>query len=361
MNKFRDERKTAMVSGITGQDGGYLAKLLLEKGYRVIGLYRRGSANVFDRLKQHGIFEKIEFVDFELLEISNICRILREYRPDEFYNLAAQSFVVTSWDESIYTAQADAMGVLYILEAIRNFSPQTRFYQASSSEMFGKVQEIPQTENTRFYPRSPYGIAKLMAHYSCVNYSESFNLFACSGILFNHESPMRGREFVTRKITAQFARIVAGKTDAPLELGNMNAKRDWGFAGDYVEMMWKMLQHDKPDTYVIATGETHTIREYVEEAGKICKFDIEWQGSGVSEVGIDKKTGRTLVKVNPKFYRPADVELLIGNPEKARRVLGWEVKVRFQELCAMMMESDIRRESGPIIPHEGFNSSPIRA
>ncbi|MDR2999885.1 MAG: GDP-mannose 4,6-dehydratase [Fibromonadaceae bacterium] len=338
-----NEKKIAMISGITGQDGGYLAKFLLEKNYRVLGLYRRGATDTFSKLKEHGIFEQIELLDFELLEFSNICRLLKKYQPDEFYNLAAQSFVAASWEEPIYTAQADGMGALYILEAIREFSPKTRFYQASTSEMFGKVQEIPQSENTPFYPRSPYGVSKLMAHWMCVNYSESFNVFACSGILFNHESPMRGKEFVTRKITSHFAEMYTGKTSEPLELGNLNAKRDWGYAGDYVEMMWRMLQHDKPDTYVVATGETRSIREFVEEASKHCGFDLQWQGSEESEVGIDKKTGKTLVRVNPKFYRPAEVEVLIGNPEKAKKVLGWHAKVDFKALCRMMMLADIER------------------
>jgi len=338
-----ETKKTAMISGVTGQDGGYLAKMLLEKGYRVLGLFRRGATDTFSKLKEHGILNKIEMLDFDLLEFSNICRLLRKFQPDEFYNLAAQSFVSASWEEPIYTAQSDGMGVLYILEAIREFSPKTKFYQASTSEMFGKVQEIPQTETTPFYPRSPYGVAKLMAHWMCVNYRESFNVFACSGILFNHESPMRGKEFVTRKITAHFANIVCGKTDAPLELGNLDSKRDWGFAGDYVQMMWLMLQQDKPDTYVIATNETHSIREFVEEAGRICGFDIYWQGKEENETGIDKKTNKTVVKVNPVFYRPAEVELLLGNPEKAHKQLGWKPKVDFKELCKMMMLADIEK------------------
>ena len=335
--------KTVMISGITGQDGGYLAKLLLDKGYRVLGLYRRGATDTFSKLKEHGIFERVDLLDFDLLEFSNICRLLRKYQPDEFYNLAAQSFVAASWEEPLYTAQADGMGVLYILEAVREFSPGTRFYQASTSEMFGKVQEIPQTEKTPFYPRSPYGVSKLMAHWMCVNYSESFNVFACSGILFNHESPMRGKEFVTRKITSHFAELLAGKTDEPLELGNLNAKRDWGFAGDYVEMMWKMLQHDRPDVYVISSGETHSIREFADEAGWICGFDIQWEGSNENETGIDRKTGKTLVRVNPKFYRPAEVELLLGNSEKAKKVLNWKTKIDFKSLCRMMTEADIAR------------------
>lgn len=342
-------QKTAMITGITGQDGGYLAKFLLEKGYRVIGLYRRGATDTFCKLKEHGIFDKIELMDFDLLEFSNICRLIHNYQPDEFYNLAAQSFVATSWNEPIYTVQADGVGVLYILEAIRQFSPKTKLYQASTSEMFGQVQEIPQTEKTPFYPRSPYGVAKLMAHWMCVNYRESFGVFACSGILFNHESPMRGREFVTRKITHHFARLATGQTAEPLELGNLNSKRDWGFAGDYVEMMWLMLQQDKPDTYVIATGETHPIRDFVEEAGKVCGFDIEWQGSGMDEIGVDKKTDKTIVRVNPKFYRPAEVDILIGNPKKAMEQLGWKPKTSYRDLCHMMMTADLERAEKGIL------------
>ncbi|MBE6444391.1 MAG: GDP-mannose 4,6-dehydratase [Alphaproteobacteria bacterium] len=338
-----NKNKIAMISGITGQDGGYLAKFLLEKGYKVIGLYRRGATDTFSKLREHGILDQIEMCDFDLLEFSNIVRLLKKYQPDEFYNLAAQSFVQASFEEPIYTACADGLGVLYILEAIREFSPNTRLYQASTSEMFGLVQEIPQKETTPFYPRSPYGVAKLMAHWMCVNYRESFGIFATSGILFNHESPMRGKEFVTRKITSHFAEMVTGLTDKPLELGNLNAKRDWGFAGDYVKMMWLMLQQDKPDTYVIATGETHPIRDFVEEAGKICGYDIKWEGKEENEVGIDKKTGKIVVKVNPKFYRPAEVELLIGNPEKAEKQLGWKREVNYKSLCRMMMEADLKR------------------
>jgi len=341
-------KKTAMISGITGQDGGYLAMLLLQKDYRVLGLYRRGATDTFSKLREHGIFEQIELLDFDLLEFSNICRLLKRYQPNEFYNLAAQSFVATSWEEPIYTAQADGMGVLFILEAICEFSPQTRFYQASTSEMFGKVQEFPQTEKTPFYPRSPYGVSKLMAHWMCINYSESFDIFACSGILFNHESPMRGREFVTRKITCHFAELLAGITTEPLELGNLNAKRDWGYSGDYVEMMWKMLQHDRPDTYVIATGETHTIREFVEEAGAHCGYELNWEGSDETEIGIDRKTGKIIVRINPKYYRPAEVELLIGDSEKAKKELNWNAKVNFKSLCRMMMLADIERVKNKI-------------
>lgn len=336
-------KKLAMITGITGQDGGYLAKLLLEKGYRVIGLYRRASSDTFYKLKEHGIFDKIELKDFELLEFSNICRLLKEYQPDEFYNLAAQSFVGSSWEEPIYTAQVDAIGVANILENIRCVSPQTKFYQASTSEMFGLVQEIPQRETTPFYPRSPYGCAKVYAHWLTTNYRESFGIFACSGILFNHESPMRGKEFVTRKITDHLAQMSLGLIDKALELGNLNAKRDWGFAGDYVEGMWLMLQQDKADNYVLATGETYPIRDFVTLAAKYAGFEIEWQGKEVDEIGIDKKTSKTIVKINPQFFRPAEVELLIGDSTKAQKVLGWKRKVSYEGLCEMMIKKDIER------------------
>lgn len=336
-------QKTAMITGITGQDGGYLAKFLLSKGYRVVGLFRRGATDTFSKLKEHGIFDKIELTEFELLEFSNIVRLMQKYQPDEFYNLAAQSFVGASWEEPIYTAQADGMGVVNILEAIRQFSPKTKFYQASTSEMFGKVQAVPQCETTPFYPRSPYGVAKLMAHWMTVNYRESFGIFGCCGILFNHESPMRGKEFVTRKITDHLSRMSLGLTDKPLELGNLEAKRDWGFAGDYVEGMWLMLQQEKPDTYVLATGETHKIREFVDEAARLTGYDLKWQGSGVDEQGIDQKSGKVIVKVNPKFFRPAEVELLIGDPSKAEKILGWKRKITYKDLCKMMVEADLKR------------------
>lgn len=336
-------QKTAMITGITGQDGGYLAKFLLGKGYRVIGLFRRGATDTFSKLKEQGIFDQIELTEFELLEFSNIVRLMQKYQPDEFYNLAAQSFVGASWEEPIYTAQADGMGVVNILEAIRQFSPKTKFYQASTSEMFGKVQAVPQCETTPFYPRSPYGVAKLMAHWMTVNYRESFGIFGCCGILFNHESPMRGKEFVTRKITDHLARMSLGLTGKPLELGNLEAKRDWGFAGDYVEGMWLMLQQEKPDTYVLATGETHKIREFVDEAARLTGFNLKWQGSGVDEQGIDEKSGRVIVKVNPKFFRPAEVELLIGDPSKAEKILGWKRKITYKDLCKMMVEADLKR------------------
>ena len=346
-------QKLAMITGITGQDGGYLAKFLLDKGYRVIGLYRRGATDTFSKLKEHGILDKIELEDFELLEFSNICRLIKKYKPDEFYNLAAQSFVAASWQEPIYTAQADGMGVLYILEAIREFSPNTKFYQASTSEMFGKVQEIPQKETTPFYPRSPYGCAKLFAHWISVNYRESFGIFACCGILFNHESPMRGKEFVTRKITDHLAKLKLNIVQKPLELGNLNAKRDWGHALDYVEGMWLMLQQEKPDTYVLSTGETHPIRDFVQEAARACGFDIIWQGDGIDEIGIDRNTNKTIVKVNPKFFRPAEVELLVGDPSKAQEILGWKRKISYKELCRLMVEEDIKRYESKLSDYMG--------
>ena len=342
-----------MITGITGQDGGYLAKFLLYKGYRVRGLYRRGATDTFSKLKEHGILDKIELEDFELLEFSNICRLIKKYKPDEFYNLAAQSFVAASWQEPIYTAQADGMGVLYILEAIREFSPKTKFYQASTSEMFGKVQEIPQKETTPFYPRSPYGCAKLFAHWISVNYRESFGIFACCGILFNHESPMRGKEFVTRKITDHLAKLKLNLVQKPLELGNLNAKRDWGHALDYVEGMWLMLQQEKPDTYVLSTGETHPIRDFVQEAARACGFDIIWQGDGIDEIGIDRNTNKTIVKVNPKFFRPAEVELLVGDPSKAQEILGWKRKISYKELCRLMVEEDIKRYESKLSDYMG--------
>lgn len=346
-------QKLALITGITGQDGGYLAKFLLDKGYRVIGLYRRGATDTFSKLKEHGILDKIELEDFELLEFSNICRLIKKYKPDEFYNLAAQSFVAASWQEPIYTAQADGMGVLYILEAIREFSPKTKFYQASTSEMFGKVQEIPQKETTPFYPRSPYGCAKLFAHWISVNYRESFGIFACCGILFNHESPMRGKEFVTRKITDHLAKLKLNLVQKPLELGNLNAKRDWGHALDYVEGMWLMLQQEKPDTYVLSTGETHPIRDFVQEAARACGFDIIWQGDGMDEIGIDRNTNKTIVKVNPKFFRPAEVELLVGDPSKAQEILGWKRKISYKELCRLMVEEDIKRYESKLSDYMG--------
>lgn len=333
---------TALITGITGQDGAYLARFLLERGYRVVGGRRRSSDGGDRRLHELRIADAIEYVDFDLAEMTNILRALDRVKPDEVYNLAAQSFVALSFEQPIYTADADGIGPLRILEAVRQTVPSARFYQASTSEMFGLAQHVPQNETTPFYPRSPYGIAKLSAHWATVNYRESYGIAASSGILFNHESPLRGREFVTRKITESLARIRYGELDV-LELGNLDARRDWGFAGDYVVGMWQMLQYAEPQDFVLATGEAHTVREFVEAAAEHLDFVIEWSGSGEQECGIDRRSGRVIVRVNPEFYRPAEVELLIGDASKARRLLGWECKVGFPLLAAMMTEADARR------------------
>lgn len=334
--------KRALITGIRGQDGAYLAKNLLEKGYEVYGADRRSGDTIFGRLDELNIINDVRIVYMDLLELTNILRVIEKINPDEIYNLAAQSFVGTSFEQPIVTSDIDAMGVLRLLEAVRVVKPGARFYQASTSEMFGKVQQIPQTETTPFYPRSPYGVAKLFAHWMTVNYRESYGLYACSGILFNHESPLRGIEFVTRKITRAVSLIRKGRLDK-LVLGNLDSKRDWGFAGDYVEGMRLMLQQDKPDDYVLATGETHSIREFVEIAFRIIDIEIEWQGEGVNTKGVDKKTGKEYIAVSEEFYRPAEVDLLIGNPAKAREVLGWEPRVRFNELVEMMVNSDLSR------------------
>jgi GDPmannose 4,6-dehydratase len=340
--------KRALITGITGQDGAYLAKLLLEKGYEVHGGVRRIGVISTGRLVELGIKSDVRLHDFELLEESNIRRVLERSQADEIYNLAAQSFVGVSFEQPIYTANADALGVMRLLESVRSVNSAARFYQASTSEMFGKVQSIPQTEETPFYPRSPYGVAKLFGHWAVVNYRESFGMHASSGILFNHESPLRGKEFVTRKITLAMANIAAGNQDV-LELGNLDAKRDWGFAGDYVEGMWRMLQQDTADDYVLATGETHTIRSFVEAAALHFGWSIEWSGAGDNEVGTDQKTGRQIVRVNPEFYRPAEVELLIGDPAKADRVLGWKRKVDLEGLVEMMVKRDVERVKAGVL------------
>lgn len=336
----------AIITGITGQDGAYLAELLLDKGYQVYGTFRRASSVNFWRIKDLGIDQhpSLHLMEYDLTDLSASIRLLQKTEATEVYNLAAQSFVGVSFDQPVTTARITGIGPLNLLEAIRIVNPKIRFYQASTSEMFGKVQAVPQVENTPFYPRSPYGVAKLYAHWMTINYRESYDIFGCSGILFNHESPLRGLEFVTRKITDSMAKIKLGKLDV-LELGNLDAKRDWGYAKEYVEGMWRMLQTDKPDTYVLATNRTETVREFVSMAGKAAGFDLAFEGKDESEVGIDRKTGKTLVKVNPKFYRPAEVDLLIGNPEKAKRDLGWESKTTLEQLCQMMIEADIRRNN----------------
>ena len=337
-------QSTAIITGITGQDGAYLAELLLNKGYEVYGTYRRTSSVNFWRIEELGIDKhpKLHLVEYDLTDLGSSIRLLQTTGATEVYNLAAQSFVGVSFDQPATTAQITGIGPLNLLEAIRIVDPKIRFYQASTSEMFGKVQAIPQTETTPFYPRSPYGVAKLYAHWMTINYRESYDIFGCSGILFNHESPLRGREFVTRKITDSVAKIRLGKLDV-LELGNMDAKRDWGFAKEYVEGMWLMLQAAEPDTYVLATNRTETVRDFVTMAFKAADFQVEWRGSGESEVAVDTKSGKTLVRVNPKFYRPAEVDLLIGDPARATEKLGWKPKTTLEQLCQMMVQADLRR------------------
>lgn len=332
--------KKAFITGICGQDGAYLAKLLLEKGYQVAGGTRRSSLNYLYRLKELGIDENVDLINFDLTDSYNVFSTVADGQYDEFYNLGAQSFVGASWDLPIQTTQVDAMGPLYILDAIRRSSQQTRFYQASTSEMFGLIQEPIQSEVTPFYPRSPYGVAKLFAHSMTVNYRESFSLHASSGILFNHESPLRGEEFVTKKITQNLARIKVGKA-TELKLGNIYAKRDWGFAGDYVEGMWRMLQQDTPDDYVLATGKTYTVKEFVNCCLEYLAISVEWIGEATEEKAICKETGRTIISIDPKYYRPAEVDLLLGDATKAKKQLGWEPKVSLKELSKMMVEFDL--------------------
>ncbi|MNZ86152.1 GDP-mannose 4,6-dehydratase [compost metagenome] len=336
--------KKAIVTGVTGQDGAYLAQLLLEKGYTVYGTYRRTSSVNFWRIEELGIAQSpnLHLVEYDLTDLSASIRLLQSTEATEVYNLAAQSFVGVSFEQPLTTAEITGLGAVNLLEAIRIVNPKIRFYQASTSEMFGKVQAIPQTEDTPFYPRSPYGVAKLYAHWMTINYRESYGIFACSGILFNHESPLRGREFVTRKITDSVAKIKLGKLDV-LELGNLDAKRDWGFAKEYVEGMWRMLQVDEPDTFVLATNRTETVRDFVSMAFKAAGIEVRFEGTAEQEVGIDAASGKTLVRINPKFYRPAEVELLIGSPAKAREKLGWEPKTSLEELCRMMVAADLRR------------------
>jgi GDPmannose 4,6-dehydratase len=340
--------KTALLTGISGQDGAYLARSLLGRGYRVVGAYRRTSAPPTGRLDELGIAKDVELVDMELLEASNIRKVLGKLMPDEIYNLAAQSFVGLSFDLPLYTCDVDAMGVLRLLEAVREVCPGARFYQASTSEMFGKVQEVPQRETTPFHPRSPYGVAKLFAHWSVVNYREAYGLYACSGILFNHESPLRGLEFVTRKVTHGLARVAQGLQDT-LYVGNLEAKRDWGFAGEYVEGMWRMLQQDAPDDYVLATGRTTTVRDFISGAAAALGFELEWSGEDQATTGIDRKTGRTIIAVDPDLYRPAEVELLLGDPSKAKAKLGWEAKTTLDELIQMMVRADYDRVKSGVI------------
>ena len=333
--------KKALITGVCGQDGSYLAKLLLEKGYKVYGAERRTSTKNHWRLEHLGVLGKIEIVDFDLLEQSNVTNIIKELQPDEIYNLAAQSFVGISFTQPILTTQIDAMGVLYILEAIKNFSPNSKFYQASTSEMFGKIQDKIQNENTPFYPRSPYGVAKLYAHWMTINYRESYGLHASSGVLFNHESPLRGEEFVTQKIVKGLIKIKYNLLET-LELGNLDAKRDWGFAGDYVKAMYLMLQQEKADDYVIATKTTFSVRDFIEKVAKLLDMEIRWEGKGLKEKCIYEKTGNTIIKINSKFYRPAEVDVLIGDPSKAIKELGWSNETSFDQLVNLMVQSEIK-------------------
>jgi len=339
-----NNKKIALITGITGQDGAYLAQLLLEKDYIVYGTYRRTSSVNFWRIGELGITQhpNLHLVEFDLTDLSSAIRLLQKIEPTEIYNLAAQSFVGVSFDQPITTGQITGIGAVNLLEAIRIVNPKIRFYQASTSEMFGKVQAIPQIESTPFYPRSPYGVAKLYAHWMTINYRESYDMFASSGILFNHESPLRGQEFVTRKITDTLAKIALGQAER-LELGNLDAQRDWGYAKDYVLGMWKMLQVEKPDTYVLATNRTETVRDFVSLAANAAGISLAWQRSGLDEIGLDQKSGKTIVSINPRFHRPAEVDLLIGDPAKAKLELDWQPSTSLEELCVMMVEADLRR------------------
>ena len=336
--------KRAIITGITGQDGAYLAQLLLKKGYDVYGTYRRTSSVNFWRLDELGVknHPNLHLVEYDLTDLGSSIALVQKAQPDEIYNLAAQSFVGVSFEQPSTTAQITGIGALNLLEAIRLVNRKIRFYQASTSEMFGKVQAIPQVEDTPFYPRSPYGVAKLYAHWMTVNYRESYDIFGSSGILFNHESPLRGREFVTRKITDSVAKIKLGQLGV-LELGNLDAKRDWGFAKEYVEGMWRMLQADEPDTFVLATNRTETVRDFVRMAFKGAGIAVDFRGNAEDETAVDASTGATVMRINPKFYRPAEVELLIGSPAKAKAKLGWAPETTLEQLCQMMVEADLRR------------------
>jgi GDPmannose 4,6-dehydratase len=332
-------QKTALVTGVTGQDGAYLSQLLLKRGYRVVGTQRSYSANKRGRLAYLGVADHIEYVEMDLLQLSSVLRVIEDVRPDEVYNLAAQSFVGRSFEQPIYTADIDALSVTRLLEAIRIVNPKIKFYQASTSELFGNATQAPQTEDTPFSPRNPYGVAKLYAHWITMTYRNTYGIHASSGILYNHESPIRGMDFVTRKITSQLALIKRGR-QKQLTLGNLNAKRDWGFAGDYVEGMWRMLQENTPGSYVLATGECHSVREFAQIAAGELGFDIVWEGKGVNECGIDRKTGSVIISIDSEFYRPADTKTLVGSPKKAEESLGWRRHVSFNDLVCMMAHED---------------------
>lgn len=344
MSKQGTKMKSAIVTGVTGQDGAYLAELLLSKGYKVYGTFRRTSSVNFWRIEELGIQDdaNLDLLEYDLTDQSASIRLLQQTGAKEVYNLAAQSFVGVSFDQPVTTAEITGIGPVHLLEAIRIVDPTVRFYQASTSEMFGKVQAVPQVESTPFYPRSPYGVAKLYAHWMTVNYRESYGIFGSSGILFNHESPLRGREFVTRKISDSVAKIKLGKLDC-LALGNLDAKRDWGFAKEYVEGMWRMLQADEPDTFILATNRAESVRDFVRMAFKAADIDLEFSGELDRETAVDAASGKMVMRVDPRFYRPAEVDLLIGDPAKARERLGWEPKMTLEELCRIMVEADLRR------------------
>ena len=334
--------KRALITGITGQDGAYLAKLLIDKGYKVFGTVRRSTSEKFINLKYLNVYDKIKFYDFDLLELSNIQNVIKLSKPDEIYHLAAQSFVPTSFQVPIVTTDINALGTLRILDSINSINKKIKFYQASTSEMFGKVVQTPQTEKTPFYPRSPYGVSKAFSHWITINYRESYNLHASSGILFNHESPLRGSEFVTKKITSALARIKFGSNEI-LRVGNINAKRDWGYAGDYVHAMWLMLQQRKPDDYVIATGKTHSVRQFIDLTLKYLKFDYKWTGIGMNEKVINKANNKTIIKIDKEFFRPAEVDLLIGNSSKAKRQIKWKPKTNLKKLVKLMVDYDVNQ------------------
>ncbi|OHD68957.1 MAG: GDP-mannose 4,6-dehydratase [Spirochaetes bacterium RBG_16_49_21] len=336
--------KKAFITGVTGQDGAYLSEFLLKKGYAVFGGYRRTSSPNFWRLEELNILDQVELMEVDILDTGNLIRVFDKVGPDEIYNLAAQSYVAVSFEKPVLTGEITAIGVTRVLEAIRIVNPKVKFYQASSSEMFGKVREIPQNEMTPFYPRSPYAAAKLYGHWLTIDYRESYNIFGCSGILFNHESPLRGIEFITRKVSNAVARIKYGKQDY-FEVGNMDAKRDWGYAKEYVEGMWMMLRQPEPKDYVLATNENHSVREFIEHAFSAIGVSLHWKGSGVNEAGLDSKTGKTLVKINPKFFRPGEVDQLLGDYSKAKNELGWEPKIKFRELVEIMVQQDLERIS----------------
>ena len=336
--------KSALITGVTGQDGSYLTNFLLSKGYRVFGTYRRSSSVNFWRLKYLNILnhDNLQLLELDLTDPGNVSTLVKNINPDEIYNLAAQSFVGVSFEQPYTTTEINSIGVLNFLEAIKNINPKIKFYQAGTSELYGKVQEIPQNENTPFYPRSPYAVSKLYSHWLTINYRESYGIFASNGILFNHESPLRGLEFVTRKITNSVAQINLKKI-SHVELGNLDSKRDWGFAKEYIEGMWGILQHDKPDNFILATNITSTVRDFCKLAFNVIGVDIDFEGKGIKEIGFDKKSGKILIKVNKKYYRPAEVDILIGDYSKAKKLLKWEPRTKLEKLAEIMVEADIKR------------------